>query len=157
MTAKEISNRFEAFFKEDDWKYETINLEDGNRAFTGAIGGLDGAYSSVKFFVFPKDGSVQAIAMVPASAKNVLPAMAEFLHRANYGLNFGKFELDFSDGEIRFQMSYPEEAFAGPNASERFKTFLYGPACMINKYSKGIAAVLLGLATPEQAVKMCEG
>ena len=31
------------------------------------------------------------------------------------------------------------------------------PPQMIGRYSKGMAAILLGLATPEEAVKMCEG
>jgi hypothetical protein len=32
-------------------------------------------------------------------------AAAETVARANYGLGLGKFELDFDDGEVRFQMS----------------------------------------------------
>jgi hypothetical protein len=30
---------------------------------------------------------------------------AEAIARANYGLRLGKFELDFADGEVRFQVS----------------------------------------------------
>ena len=31
--------------------------------------------------------------------------MAEFITRANYGMVIGNFEMDFSDGEIRFKTS----------------------------------------------------
>src|SRR5579863_2871455 len=33
------------------------------------------------------------------------PAMAEFLIRANFGLNIGNFEMDWEDGEVRFRTS----------------------------------------------------
>jgi hypothetical protein len=32
-------------------------------------------------------------------------SMADFLTRANYGLKVGNFEMDFSDGEIRYKTS----------------------------------------------------
>lgn len=32
-------------------------------------------------------------------------AVAEFLTRANYGMKFGVFEMDFGDGDVRFKMS----------------------------------------------------
>jgi hypothetical protein len=33
------------------------------------------------------------------------PAVAEFLTRANFGLNIGNFEMDWEDGEVRFRTS----------------------------------------------------
>lgn len=34
-----------------------------------------------------------------------LLALAEFITRANFGLNIGNFEMDFSDGELRYKTS----------------------------------------------------
>jgi len=38
-----------------------------------------------------------------------LPQIAEFVIRANWGLPIGNFELDLSDGEIRYKVSFDAE------------------------------------------------
>ena len=82
-------------------------------------------------------------------------SMAEFLHRANFGLPYGCFELDFRDGEIRFRMSVnANEAIPSNDAIDDLIVF---PANFVNMYGDGILAVSMGIMTPEEAVVKCEG
>ncbi|MBO4400485.1 MAG: YbjN domain-containing protein [Selenomonadaceae bacterium] len=80
--------------------------------------------------------------------------VAEFLHRANYGLAFGNFELDFDDGEIRYKMSLNcVDSLPGEDAIE---DVLYLPLSMFERYGDGILTVAMGLAEPEAAIKKIE-
>lgn len=80
--------------------------------------------------------------------------MAEFLHRANYGLAFGNFEMDFNDGEIRYKMSLNcVDSLPGADAIE---DVLYLPLSMFERYGDGILTVAMGLAEPEEAIRKIE-
>lgn len=157
MTAQENAKAIEEFLKDDDWHYTRVEQDDGDVLFTGGVGGLGGAYDSVRYTAVAAEGNIQAYAMLPANAKEKLPEMAEFLHRANYNLRYGSFELDWSDGEIRTHISFPDCVLSTGEAREWIASLFIIPPHLLGRYSKGIAAILLGLATPEQAIKMCEG
>lgn len=84
-----------------------------------------------------------------------LQPMAEFLTRANQGLRHGNFEMDFTDGEIRYKSfvdceDMTELPFAIVEKS------VYCPLAMFSKYGDGIIDVLLGNSTPEEACAKCE-
>ncbi len=90
------------FFTDDEWYY----LQLGNQpilqmTFQGKNGKWT-CYAQVHeeqpiFFFF----SVCPV-NVPEEKR---PIMSEFLTRANYGLKMGNYEMDFSDGEIRYKTS----------------------------------------------------
>ena len=93
--------------------------------------------------------------MFPASAKDKLSEMAEYITRANYGLKYGDFEMDWNDGEVRFHLTFPMSAV---RADEMIlPTLLMAPPRMLDQYSKGFTEVLMGLKTPADAIKDCEG
>jgi hypothetical protein len=156
VKGKESAKILEEHLKNNDWHYEREEHSEG-AIFSGGVGGLGGAYDSVRFIVSTDDDFIQSYALLPAKAKDKLPEMAEFLHRANYGLRYGAFEMDWNDGEIRFHISYPDCVLATEERETCLAALLLLPPQMFARYSKGIAAILLGLATPEQAIKMCEG
>ena len=80
--------------------------------------------------------------------------MADFICRANYGLLNGNFELDIRDGEIRYKTYVDCE---GNNPSiEIVRNSIYCPAAMMERYSAGIADIIFGNATAEEAVIKCE-
>jgi len=81
--------------------------------------------------------------------------IAEYLIRANYGMRIGNFEMDMSDGEIRYKSSFDFEGFEPPNIL--FRNSIYPAVNMMDKYLPGIMAVLSGAKTPEEAIKMVEG
>lgn len=156
MNAKENAQILEKYLKDNDWHYERDDQGE-IIIFTGAIGGLGGAYDSVRIVVTAQEDFIQAFAILPAKAHDKLAEMAEFLHRANHGLRQGAFEIDWDDGEIRFHLTYPDCVLNTDDRDACLTALLVLPAHMFGVYSKGIAAILLGLATPEAAIKLCEG
>ena len=81
--------------------------------------------------------------------------VAEFLHRANYGLIFGCFELDYDDGDIRYRMACNcVDSLPGYDALE---DLLYLPISMVERYGNGLLAVSMGVLSAEEAIKRIEG
>lgn len=142
------------FLDGDDWHYDMH--DHGHVAtFTGGVGGFKGLYNSFRFILFVGEDEVQNYATFPASAKDKLSEMAEFITRANYGLKYGDFEMDWNDGEVRFHLTFPMSAV---RADEMIlPTLLMAPPRMLDQYSKGFTEVLMGLKTPADAIKDCEG
>jgi hypothetical protein len=150
---KENAEFVKKLLDDDDWHYE---MGDHGRVvtFTGGVGGFKGLYGSFRFFMFVGDDEVQNYAILPASAKDKLPQMAEFNTRANYGLKYGAFEMDYSDGEVRFHLTFPMTAI---RADRMLMPMLLAlPPKMLDQYSKGFTEVLMDLKTPEEAVRDCE-
>ncbi len=92
-----------AFFARDDWDVRELGESDnviqtGFRGDNGEWDCLAVALEQSKFFLF--------YSMCPYNCPpDHMAEMVEFIHRANYGLNLGNFELCMDDGEIRFKTS----------------------------------------------------
>jgi hypothetical protein len=79
--------------------------------------------------------------------------MAEFLHRVNYGLGMGNFELDYDDGEIRLKTS---NDFHGLRPThEVLHRLIYYNAYALDQHLPAIQAVLQGTA-PTEALESLE-
>ena len=83
----------------------------------------------------------------------LLAAMAEFVTRANYGLNIGNFEMDYDDGEVRFRTSIDFED--APLLDSLAATLISANVAVMDDYFAGITAVLNGVP-PASAVADCE-
>ncbi|MDO4568135.1 MAG: YbjN domain-containing protein [Clostridia bacterium] len=80
--------------------------------------------------------------------------MSEFICRANYGLVVGCFEMDYSDGEIRYRAT---GCFKNSDPDlESVEMIVDMGFLMFNRYTPGIMAVLYGGKDPKSAVDMCE-
>jgi hypothetical protein len=90
-----------------------------------------------------------------AAPENQRAAVAEFLTRANYGLVLGNFEMDWSDGEIRFKTSIDVEGDRLTPALLR--PLVYANVQTMGKYVQGIEAVALGRQSPVDAIAQIEG
>jgi hypothetical protein len=84
----------------------------------------------------------------------VLPALGEFLTRANYGLPLGNFELDMNDGELNFKNSV--DVNGAELTSAMVKTLISFSLECVNHYLPGLHAVLDGTA-PKQAIEAIDG
>ena len=82
-------------------------------------------------------------------------AVAEFITRANYGMAIGNFELDFSDGEVRYKSSI--DATGAELTPPFIKPLVYTNCLMMDKYLPGIIAVIYANTSPAEAVKQREG
>jgi len=140
------------FFTEDDWAYTKIQGEPTLRlAFQGQNGKWTcyaKAREQQQQFVFYSICPVK----VPET-KNL--AIAEFIARANFGMIIGNFELDFTDGEIRYKTSIDVE---GANLTfTQIKRLVYANVMMMDQYLPGIMSVIDSDVEPKDAIAQIEG
>ena len=89
---------------------------------------------------------------VPEAAR---PAAAEFITRANYGLRIGNFEMDFSDGEVRYKTSLD---FEGETLTAGLiKHAIYPAVQTTDRYLPGLMGVIYGDKAPVEAIADVEG
>jgi hypothetical protein len=153
-TEEEYSQIFETivkFFTEDDWHFSKIKDSSTLRlAFQGENGKFD-CYAQVIIkrsqFIFY---SVSPIKVPKPKRRGV----GEFISRANYSLIIGNFELDFTDGEIRYKTSIDVEG--STLTFPQIKNLVYTNVMMMDRYLPGIIAVINGDASPEAAISLIE-
>lgn len=140
------------YFEQDDWKF---TLHDDRRTLMLGATGKNGRYQC---FVHVRDEhpvvSVFSIAGVRVPEAK-LAAMAEFLTRANYGLCLGNFEMDYSDGEVRYKTSL--DIRDGELTTDMIEVLVHVNFGTMDRYFPGVMAVLSGSGTPAAAVARIEG
>ena len=94
------------FFEEDEWPYR--QMEDRPVLRTG-FNGSNGEWACYAQVREDLDQFMFYSVLSAKAPEEKRMAIAEFLTRANYGLRIGNFELDFSDGEIRYKTSIDVE------------------------------------------------
>lgn len=82
-------------------------------------------------------------------------AVAEYITRANYGLLSGNFEMDYSDGEVRYKCyNYFEDQIP---SDKELKSIAIGYGLMTwRRYGNGFLKVLFGGADPKDAIEEAE-
>jgi len=81
-------------------------------------------------------------------------AVAEFITRANYGIRIGNFEMDYSDGEVRYKTSLD---FEGETLSYNLIRHTIYPAVLtLDRYIPGLLSVIYGGMTPFEAIEDIE-
>jgi hypothetical protein len=90
------------FLEDDGWYPQQL---EGNYMYRAGFSGKNGqiaCYAQIRVDLEQFLFYVVAPAKAPEAARM---AVAEFITRANYGLRIGNFEMDFSDGEVRYKSS----------------------------------------------------
>lgn len=91
----------------------------------------------------------------PRAPEEVRPAVAEFITRANYGMRIGNFELDYSDGEVRYKAALD---FEGETLTPTLlRNHIYPVVTTMDHYLPGLMSVMFGGRTPFEAIEEIEG
>lgn len=77
-------------------------------------------------------------------------SVAEFITRANYGMNLGNFELDYEDGEVRFKTSVDVEG--GELTETMLRNLLTAGLTLTERYYRGLMAVMFSNSEPKRAI-----
>jgi hypothetical protein len=88
---------------------------------------------------------------VPAARR---AAAAEYLMRTNWGLSFGSFEINWSNGEVMCRTSIP--ATESSISEKAMEHLIYASGYLVDRYMPGLLAVALGNADPQKAVEDAE-
>ena len=119
---------------------------------------LTGRIKDISYIIWVKSNLYLVYAIAPLGAdpedQKAMAEMAEFICRANYGLNIGNFEMDFYDGEIRFKICV--DCDNTTPTSEILCNSIFCPAAMYEIYGSGILDVIIGKRSPKEAVEKCE-
>lgn len=82
------------------------------------------------------------------------PEVAEYLHRVNYGLVLGNFEIDLTDGEVRYKTSIDVEG--GKLTSKMIEQMFEACAFAMNRYTPGLDMVTYGGYSALEALEQLE-
>lgn len=152
--SESIANAINTFLKEDDWDF---SFDDRWGLFKFGLG-LKNKLKEVNYLIDVKKDEYLVYAISPLGVdednKKMMEVMAEFICRANYGLQNGNFELDMRDREVRFK------CFVDCNditpTPEIVKNSIYCPAAMFERYGDGIGGIIFGNLEAKEAVEKCE-
>ena len=98
---KNVIDKIKNFFENNDWKYK-YNEQDN--VFTAGIN-MGNVLGNVRILIAVDENYYNVYTILNSKAEeNYYDSVGEFLHRANYGLRNGNFEMDYSDGEVRYMM-----------------------------------------------------
>lgn len=139
------------FFQEDDWP---IQLIEGEQALRTAFRSDAGQWSCLAR-VRSEHQQFCFYSVCPIHVpENHRAAVGEYLHRANYGMTIGNFELDFEDGEVRYKTSIDVE---GDRLTVALvKQLVLANVMLMDRYLPGLMAVTYGNVTPAAAIAEIE-
>ncbi len=140
------------FFQQENWDFLQVEEESTLSLQFQGDNGRWRCHAKVreaeKQFIF------YSICPINASQEKRL-AVAEFLIRANYDLSIGKFELDFTDGEIRCKTSVDLEE--RQLDSPLLKRLVYINLALMDSYLPGIESVIYKEVSAVDAIAQIEG
>jgi len=152
MAANRLLAVVESFLNASDFNFERIEgktmLKLGIRAKSGGFTCIAQTREEQEQFIFYSSAPVN----VPGD-KFVLAS--EFLTRANWAMILGNFEMDYSDGEVRFKTSIDVEG--GKLTETMVRNLVASNILMMDKYLPGLNKVIYGGISPEDAIKEIEG
>lgn len=141
------------YLDKDDWKYEY----DAGRNIIRTGVSLKCKLQSTRLFFTFSEGGFSVIGTINMKAdEQYRAAIAEYITRANYGLKSGNFEMDYSDGEIRYKM-YVNCRGLNTIPDELIEHALIIPPSMFDRYGDGLAALMFGFSDPKTEVEKAEG
>lgn len=150
--SKKIAEVIENFFDMNKMDFEPVNYKGVIKANIVMNNNLKDVDMSVDV---TSDGfTITSVLQVSADSRNI-NKIAEFMARANYGMRYGSFEVDYRDGEI----SYRTSCYCGENAVPALdvvRLYVATAIVMLQKYGNALVDVLFGISTPKKAIEDAE-
>lgn len=139
------------FFSQSDLKYRYIEEE---KAFLSRIN-MNGVLGYLRIRISVREGSYTVYAILNSTPESEFYGkVAEYLHRANYGLYNGNFEFDYRDGEVRYKtfVNFDEIQLSMDVIAES----IIIPLLMFEQYGKNLLRIMMGDGNPEELIKNAE-
>jgi len=152
MEREQIVDAVRDFLDGDDWHYEF----DAERSLVKMGINLKSKIKSGRIYVDIREHFYMVYLCAPISGdKDNLGELNKYLAMANYGLYNGNFELDMSDGEIRYK-TYVNCDGLESLSTDVIRDSIYTGCLMMDRYGDGIAALALGFSDAETEIKKAE-
>jgi hypothetical protein len=140
------------WFKEDEWNFQ----EHEDRSYIAM--GVDGENANWRCYAQADEEREIYIFYAVSPVKvpeNKREDVAEYVTRANYGMRIGNFELDYSDGEIRYKTSVDVEG--SEVITPLIRQCVAAALSTADRYFPGLAGMLYANMTPAEAIAQIEG
>ncbi len=148
---KNVIEAIKLYFEKNEWKYK---YDEEKKIFTSGID-MENVLGDVKIYVSLDKNSYNVYTVLNSKVeKEYYATVGEFLHRANYGLKNGNFEIDYRDGEIRYKSFVNFENVV--ISEEIVGDSIFVGIAMLDRYGKGLLKIMLGDSTPKECVEECE-
>lgn len=139
-----------AYFQEDDWDIHPISETVVQTAFKGD----NGEWDCLAVVLENSDHFLFYSILSQRVPESLWSQMGLFLHRANHGLNIGNFEIDLSQGEIRFKTSVQSKG--SEFTRDLFQSLVHHNVLVVDEYLPGIQSILQEGMSAEAAIMMIE-
>ena len=97
---EKVFSMIEDYLKEDGWKY----IADKDKCEFRAIVNMNNVVGELRIIVFVRENNYTVSAFLNSSVEQeYYNQVAEYLHRANFGMQNGNFEFDYDDGQIAYK------------------------------------------------------
>lgn len=154
MDQEQIVDALRDWLDSDDWHYEY----DAEHHLIRAGITLDCKLRNARIFIpIREDGSYIVNIYSPVNGDPAhIDELVKYVTMANYGLANGNFDLDVSDGEVRYKI-YVNCKDLEKLPAQIIKDSIYAGWCMMDRYGNGIAALAMGFSDAETEIKKAEG
>jgi hypothetical protein len=139
------------FLDSDGWKYTQI---EGKTIFKLGFKGKSGTWNCFAQSKEEKEQFIFYSVLLNHVPENRRGAAAEYITRANYGLSLGNFEMDYSDGEVRYKIGVDVEG--GCLTETMVKNMIYSNIITVDRYLPGLNEVVYGNIIPALAIQQSE-
>ncbi len=146
-----ITKRLEGFFKEKDWAYE----HDTIHGVFSIEAGLECKLGSALVVYQAMDEAFLTYTTIAEEAKNeVKSIVAEYLHRANYGLPNGNFEFDYDTGAIHFKTYF--DCPGGVVTDKQLEDSMAIGLTLFDRYGDGLYEILRSRSMAKELIEKTE-
>lgn len=148
---EKVVELFKELLETIQWEYE---YDENRKAFMTGVNIDDLGYFYILIFIYEREYVIYTIYEKNAE-KEYFNMISEYLHRANYGLQNGNFEMDYGDGEIRYKVF---TVFDNIDISMKIikKSILIGVSMFI-RYGEELLKIMSGSDDdPEKCIEMAE-
>ncbi|MBO5371909.1 MAG: hypothetical protein J6A75_04215 [Lachnospiraceae bacterium] len=153
--AMQVKDVLEDYMQKKELSY-TFSEEYGLFYFYVSLS--ENAIKKIDYFLYITESDFIVYAIMPigvdASDAQAMHKAAEFICRANHGLIFGNFELDYDKGEIRYK--YPVECFGKMPSLSTFERSIVIPLKMVDGYSVELLKVIYLNKSIKEALEDCK-
>ena len=155
MSQKDVlTDRTIEYFESRHLNY-TLRSNDDERFTATLYSKLHCRLTDCRALIIVSNTDIQAMAFCNIKATpDVYPQVVEYITRANFGLKIGKFEFDYSNGEVRYQTILSAlESVPSINDIERVIVTSFH---MLDRYGDGLVKNLFGVGNPEADIQEAE-
>jgi hypothetical protein len=146
-----IFDNLAEFFVGDEWNPEQV---DDQAILRMDFEGDHGKWTCLAF-AYDETERVVFSSMLPVEVpEEKRPVVAEYLIRANFGMEIGSFDMDFTDGAVQFRTSIDIEG--GDLTPKMIQNLAYVNVTVTDQYLPGLVMVVEGDATPLEAIQYVE-